>query len=114
MEIGSLGVPELLIILVVVLLLFGPRRLPEVSRGLGKAVRGFREGLRGGLDDLEASIEAPAARPAETAPEAPSEENPSEENPTEENPPEMSSDRAAPDLPASGGEGGGEPPVKAA
>jgi len=91
MEIGSLGVPELLIILVVVLLLFGPRRLPEVARGLGQAVRGFREGLRSGLDDLEASMETPAVRSGETP-----------------------SEPAAPDRPASGGEGGGEPPAKAA
>jgi len=52
MEIGSLGVPELLIILVVVLLLFGPRRLPEVARGLGKAVHDFRSGLQSGLEDV--------------------------------------------------------------
>jgi sec-independent protein translocase protein TatA len=95
MEIGSLGVPELLIILVVVLLLFGPRRLPEVARGLGQAVRGFREGVRGGLEDLEASMEIPAGRPEEsrtvTAP-----------------------DGAPSDRPPSDGEGGGERPAKAA
>ena len=66
MEIGSLGVPELLIILVVVLLLFGPRRLPEVARGLGKAVHDFRSGLQSGLEEVveEGRGAAPArARP---------------------------------------------------
>lgn len=68
MEIGSLGVPELLIILVVVLLLFGPRRLPEVSRGLGKAVRNFRKGLEGSLDELrEPERPEPRAEPAAPA-----------------------------------------------
>lgn len=98
MEIGSLGVPELLIILVVVLLLFGPRRLPEVARGLGQAVHDFREGLRSGLEDIEASTEsaeASAARPAEVETEA-------------------APDRATSGPPAPAGEGGGKSPANAA
>ena len=38
-----LGVPELLIILVIVILVFGVGKLPEVGASLGKAIRGFRE-----------------------------------------------------------------------
>lgn len=38
-----LGVPELLIILVIVVLVFGVGKLPEVGTSLGKAIRGFRE-----------------------------------------------------------------------
>ncbi|HNR97585.1 MAG TPA: twin-arginine translocase TatA/TatE family subunit [Anaerolineae bacterium] len=38
-----LGVPELLIILVIVILVFGVGKLPEVGSSLGKAIRGFRE-----------------------------------------------------------------------
>ncbi|HZJ09325.1 MAG TPA: twin-arginine translocase TatA/TatE family subunit [Trueperaceae bacterium] len=45
-KIGSIGIPELLIILVVVLLIFGPRRLPDMAKGLGQSVREFRRGLR--------------------------------------------------------------------
>ena len=45
-KIGSIGIPELLIILVVVLLIFGPRRLPDMAKGLGQSVREFRKGLR--------------------------------------------------------------------
>jgi sec-independent protein translocase protein TatA len=41
----NLGLPELLIILGIVLLLFGARRLPDLARSLGKASREFRKGL---------------------------------------------------------------------
>lgn len=44
--IGSLGMPELLIILFVVLLLFGARRLPELARGLGKGIREFKDATK--------------------------------------------------------------------
>jgi len=39
MRIGPLGIWELLIILVVVLLIFGPRRLPDMAKGIGQSVR---------------------------------------------------------------------------
>lgn len=42
----GLGTTELVIILVIVLLLFGAKRLPELGRGLGKGMRSFRDGLR--------------------------------------------------------------------
>jgi len=42
-----LGLPELLIILVFVLLIFGVGRLPEVGEALGKAIRDFREAVSG-------------------------------------------------------------------
>lgn len=50
---GSLGVPELLLIFVVVLIVFGPRRIPEIGRTLGKALGEFRRAT----DDLKGSIE---------------------------------------------------------
>lgn len=40
---GSLGAPELLVILVVALLVFGPKKLPDLGRSLGEAIRGFRK-----------------------------------------------------------------------
>ena len=42
---GSLGVPELLVILGIALLIFGPRKLPDVARGMGHAIRGFKQAL---------------------------------------------------------------------
>ncbi len=43
----DIGVPELLIILVVVLLLFGPGRISKTAGELGKGIRSFRDGLTG-------------------------------------------------------------------
>jgi sec-independent protein translocase protein TatA len=45
-----LGVPELLIILAIVLLIFGYSRLPSLGKGLGQGIRNFRQGLRGGTE----------------------------------------------------------------
>ncbi len=42
---GGLGVPELIIILVVVLIIFGPKNLPKLGSALGKSVKSLREGL---------------------------------------------------------------------
>jgi TatA/E family protein of Tat protein translocase len=50
---GSLGVPELLLIMVVALIVFGPRKLPEIGRTLGKALGEFRKAT----DDLKNTIE---------------------------------------------------------
>ena len=43
---GQLGFPELLLIAVILALVFGANRLPELGRGLGKAIRGFKEATR--------------------------------------------------------------------
>ena len=42
---GSLGVPELLIILVIVILIFGANRLPGLAKGMGSAIKNFKEGM---------------------------------------------------------------------
>jgi sec-independent protein translocase protein TatA len=56
---GGLGAPELLIILVVVLVIFGAGRLAEVGGALGKGIREFRSAAREDLDDEpEAKTEA--------------------------------------------------------
>lgn len=46
---GDLGLPELVVILVIGLLVFGPSRLPDMGRSLGRALREFREAIRGGV-----------------------------------------------------------------
>jgi sec-independent protein translocase protein TatA len=47
----GLGFPELLLILVIVVLIFGTSRIPELGRGLGEGIRNFRRGMKG--DDEE-------------------------------------------------------------
>lgn len=49
----DLGLPELLIILVVVLLLFGANRLPKLARSIGHASREFKKGVEEGASDDE-------------------------------------------------------------
>ncbi len=57
---GMPGLPELLIILLVIVILFGAKKLPELARGLGQSVNEFRKGK----DEAEAeSKEKPAAQP---------------------------------------------------
>jgi sec-independent protein translocase protein TatA len=43
MNVFGIGLPEMGIILVVALLIFGPKKLPEIGRSLGQAIRGFKE-----------------------------------------------------------------------
>jgi sec-independent protein translocase protein TatA len=43
---GSLGLPELLVILVIVIVIFGASRLPQLGRGLGEGISNFKNGLR--------------------------------------------------------------------
>jgi sec-independent protein translocase protein TatA len=45
------GAPELIIILAIILLLFGGRKLPELSKSLGQSMRELRKGLNGSLED---------------------------------------------------------------
>ena len=40
---GHIGLPELLIILVIIILIFGANRLPEIGKGIGKGIKNFRE-----------------------------------------------------------------------
>ena len=43
---GRLGWPELIIILVIIIVLFGASRLPEIGRGIGKGIRNFKDGMK--------------------------------------------------------------------
>ncbi|HEX9454232.1 MAG TPA: twin-arginine translocase TatA/TatE family subunit [Candidatus Binatia bacterium] len=47
----GLGVPELMVILVIALVIFGPSKLPQIGSGLGKAIRDFKKGVTEGNDD---------------------------------------------------------------
>ena len=73
----DVGVPELLIILVVVLVIFGGAKLPQLARSLGQAQHEFKKGASGHHDDdaenapakAESAIEAAPERPEITAPD---------------------------------------------
>ncbi len=56
---GDIGIPELLLIFGIALLIFGPRKIGELGKGLGEGIRHFKAGLR-----------EPAEEPAATAPSA--------------------------------------------
>jgi sec-independent protein translocase protein TatA len=47
---GRVGLPEMLVILVIVILIFGANRLPEIGRGIGKGIRNFKEATKEGAD----------------------------------------------------------------
>ncbi len=42
---GSIGMPELLVIFVIALLIFGPSKLPDVGKSIGEAIRGFKKAM---------------------------------------------------------------------
>lgn len=50
---GSIGWQEILVILLIILLLFGGRKIPELMRGLGKGVRSFKQGMKEVEGDVE-------------------------------------------------------------
>ena len=52
---SHIGLPELVVLLVIVLLLFGPQRLPQVAASFGKAIKAFKEGLRDSPKDEKKS-----------------------------------------------------------
>jgi sec-independent protein translocase protein TatA len=52
----NLGFPEIMIILVVALLVFGPKKLPDLGRSLGNGIREFRKGTQGLKAELEGSM----------------------------------------------------------
>ena len=69
MKVFGLGLPELLIILAVALLIFGPKNLPKLGSALGKTVKNLRDGMGGGVKkeleeiDEEEIEEEPAEKP---------------------------------------------------
>jgi sec-independent protein translocase protein TatA len=81
MGFGSIGAPELIIALVIILLLFGAKRIPELAKGLGSGVREFRRGSRGDYEvdeekkdekseELAAGEDKPETRPEDATSEA--------------------------------------------
>jgi sec-independent protein translocase protein TatA len=65
-----LGVTELLIVLAIILVLFGAKKVPEMARGLGQGMRELKRSLREEVmdEDGNASVSAPAAPARDTSP----------------------------------------------
>ena len=67
---GGVGAPELIIILVIVLVLFGPKRLPELGKSLGKTMKAIREGAEGKMGDEKDADETKKEASADEEPKA--------------------------------------------
>ena len=50
---GRIGFPELIVILVIIILIFGANRLPDIGRGIGKGIRNFKDATRDGMNDRD-------------------------------------------------------------
>ena len=70
----GIGVPELILILVIGLVVFGPGKLPEVGRAVGKSIREFKKATTAVTEELEAAPEKPRreAKAIRSAPSCPS------------------------------------------
>ena len=60
---GSFSIWHWLIVLLVVVLIFGTKKLKNIGSDLGGAVKGFKDGVKGGMDSTEESAEQPPAAP---------------------------------------------------
>ena len=72
----GIGAPELIIVLVIVLIIFGPKKLPQLGRSLGGGMREFKNSVtgKGGDDDEPEVIEGPDRKNVTTAADASEEE----------------------------------------
>lgn len=69
---GSIGVTELVLILVIVLIIFGAGKLPQLGEGLGKAIKGFKKSVHeADAIEAEAQTQAQAQAQLTAAPQAP-------------------------------------------
>jgi sec-independent protein translocase protein TatA len=50
---GRIGFPELIVILVIIIMIFGANRLPDIGRGIGKGIRNFKDATRDGINDRD-------------------------------------------------------------
>lgn len=63
--IGPIGWPELLVILGLVLVIFGPRRLPEIAEAIGKSIGTFRKATKSATEDVKKELDGITHEPPE-------------------------------------------------
>lgn len=85
---GPIGMPELIIILVIALIIFGPRKLPDLGRSLGRSLSEFRRASNELRNTLEEEIRVEDQRTAEGS-------RPSAPPPGEPSPPRQADDKSA-------------------
>lgn len=64
----NLGMPEMMVLALLVLLLFGGKKIPELMKGLGKGVKSFKDGMNEAENEIKKTkeeIEKPAEKPTE-------------------------------------------------
>jgi sec-independent protein translocase protein TatA len=67
----NIGFPEIIVVLIIALIVFGPKRLPELGRSLGKGIREFRGSISGEHDEAEDKPRELEASEATAEPEKP-------------------------------------------
>lgn len=84
--IQGIGGPELLIILVIILLLFGAKKLPELARGLGKSMKEFKKATQEVQEDFQEAMDAVENEKKQKPAPPPAGEKPEKEAVSGENP----------------------------
>jgi len=59
---GNIGTAEIIILVVLILLLFGGKKIPELMKGIGKGIKSFKDGVKGIEDDIKDDDEKPGTQ----------------------------------------------------
>ena len=62
---GPIGWPEIILVLIIALLLFGAKRLPEIGRSMGKAIKEFKKSFKDVTDELDEDLNSPEKKEEE-------------------------------------------------